>query len=89
MEIGKLLPGAHGNVRGTFVKVQSNGCSGILKRPLQQHYPLEVRSAENVNSVSPTSDDTPQSDMFPNAAGEPEAKTPGVSLCSKQQQDVG
>ena len=67
--IEKLLPGADDNVRGAFVKVQSNGHSGILKRPLQRLHPLEVRSVENVSSVSPTSDDTPQSDTFANPPG--------------------
>ena len=71
MEIGKdkLLPGADGNVRGAFVKVQSSGRSGILKRPLQRLYPLEVRSADNVCSASPMSDATPQSDTFPSPPG--------------------
>ena len=70
-------------MKGAFVKVQSNGCFGIFKRPLQWLYPLEVRSVENASSASHMSDDTPQSDTFPSpqgasdsviTAGEPEVK---------------
>ena len=79
----RLPPGADGNERCIFVKVQSNGWFGIFKRPLQWLYPLEVRSVENASSASHMSDDTPQSDTFPSpqgasdsviTAGEPEVK---------------
>ena len=33
--IEKLLPGADGNARGAFIRVQSKGRSSVLKRPLQ------------------------------------------------------
>ena len=62
--IEKLLPGADGNVRGTFIRVQSKGRSSVLKRPLQRLYPLEVGTAENISSPSPMSDDAPQPDTL-------------------------
>ena len=43
-KVEELMPGADGNVRGAFVRVHAGGKrSGILKRPIQRLYPLEVR----------------------------------------------
>ena len=56
-KVESLLPGADGNVRGAFVRVQSSGQrSSLLKRPIQRLYPLEVRTSEEVPSPNPSSD---------------------------------
>ena len=73
-KVEELMPGADGNVRGAFIRVHSGGKrSGILKRPIQRLYPLEVRGVlgqeettkptmEQVRPVaSDTETDTPQS----------------------------
>ena len=42
--VRELIPGVDGNVRGTFVRVQSGGGHSTIKRPVQRLYPLEVRA---------------------------------------------
>ena len=54
-KVESLLPGADGNVRGTFVRVHLSGQrSVLLKRPIQRLYPLEVRAPEEALSSEPS-----------------------------------
>ena len=56
-KVEMLLPGADGNVRGAVVRVNSSGqCSTLLKRPVQQLYPLEVRASEQTFTSKPSVD---------------------------------
>ena len=63
----EVIKGTDGNVRGALVRVQSkSGRSTILRRPIQQLYPLEVyHVAETSPTVSEPPPSTPQNDSDP------------------------
>ena len=54
--INEVIPGRDGEVRGAVVRLSSG--RGILRRPSQLLYPLEVRSGDNTATSEDTREDS-------------------------------
>ena len=59
-KIERLLEGADGQVRGAVIRIPSKSSSKILRRPLNNLYPLEIECATSVDPVDAVNDVSPQ-----------------------------